>query len=165
MFWAILQNLEPADFLFFLSDRSIATRLYYLPKNPNDTKTTWPRPDMEGKLNLINSSLRSINRKLANQQIRKLHEVGLTGVTPKSEQHTVLDILGNAWASANKRTLYLPVILIYIDVHCSLKFFLTFTIFSLFQMCPVNILMQPFRHGIQIMYHRKGNFASSFLAC
>ncbi|XP_078316701.1 uncharacterized protein LOC111119087 [Crassostrea virginica] len=87
---------------FITLKKSIATRLYYLPKNPNDTKTTWPRPDMEGKLNLINSSLRSINRKLANQQIRKLHEVGLTGVTPKSEQHTVLDILGNAWASANK---------------------------------------------------------------
>lgn len=67
---------------------------------------------MEGKLNLINSSLRSINRKLANQQIRKLHEVVLTGVTPKSEQHNVLDILGNAWASANTRTLYLLVILI-----------------------------------------------------
>lgn len=77
--------------------------MYYIPSNPNDTKTSWPRPDMSGMLDRINSSLGSINRKLAVNRIRELHEVVLTDKIPKSEKPKILDLILKAWSSTNKR--------------------------------------------------------------
>lgn len=77
--------------------------MYYIPSSPNDTKTSWPRPDMSGMLDRINSSLGSINRKLAVNRIRELHEVVLTDMIPKSEKPKILDLILKAWSSTNKR--------------------------------------------------------------
>lgn len=77
--------------------------MYYIPSSPNDTKTSWPRPDMSGMLDRINSSLGSINRKLAVNRIRELHEVVLTDIIPKSEKPKILDLILKAWSSTNKR--------------------------------------------------------------
>lgn len=54
-------------------------------------------------LDRINSSLGSINRKLAVNRIRELHEVVLTDTIPKSEKPKILDLILKAWSSTNKR--------------------------------------------------------------
>lgn len=77
--------------------------MYYIPRSPNETKTSWPRPDMEGMLDRINSSLGSINRKLAVNRIEELHEVVLSDSIPMSEKPTMLDFILKAWSSTNKR--------------------------------------------------------------
>ncbi|XP_052688263.1 uncharacterized protein LOC128166866 isoform X3 [Crassostrea angulata] len=87
---------------FIGNKNSIATRMYYIPSSPNDTKTSWPRPDMSGMLDRINSSLGSINRKLAVNRIRELHEVVLTDIIPNSEKPKILDLILKAWSSTNK---------------------------------------------------------------
>lgn len=77
--------------------------MYYIPSSPNDTKTSWPRPDMSGMLDRINGSLGNINRKLAVNRIRELHEVVLTDTILKSERPKILDLILKAWSSTNKR--------------------------------------------------------------
>lgn len=77
--------------------------MYYIPSSPNDTKTSWPRPDMSGMLDRINGSLGSINRKLAVNRIRELHEVVLTDIIPNSKKPKISDLILKAWSSTNKR--------------------------------------------------------------
>jgi hypothetical protein len=84
------------------NSRSLSTRLYYLSITSNDTMTGWPRPNMEGKLDLINNSLKNLNRKLAIHRTRRLHEFVIMETVPKSEQQHTLHLLEKAWASANK---------------------------------------------------------------
>ncbi|XP_061191549.1 uncharacterized protein LOC133199695 [Saccostrea echinata] len=87
---------------FLSTQNSIATRLYYLPSSPNDTKTEWPRPNMEGKLDFINSSLSRLNRKLAVNRMKQLHQLVLKEAVPRSEQKPTSHSLNTAWATANK---------------------------------------------------------------
>lgn len=77
--------------------------MYYIPSSPNDTKTSWPRPDMSGMLDRINGSLGSINRKLAVNRIREQHEVVLTDIIPNSKKPKISDLILKAWSSTNKR--------------------------------------------------------------
>ncbi|XP_062570839.1 uncharacterized protein LOC134232878 [Saccostrea cucullata] len=87
---------------FLSRQNSIATRLYYLPSQPNDTRTEWPRPNMEGKLDLINNSLSSLNRRLAVDRMKRLHQLVLKEAVPESEQKRTSLSLSTAWATANK---------------------------------------------------------------
>lgn len=63
----------------------------------------WPRPNMEGKLDLINSSLNKLNRKLAMHRMRRLHQLVIMEAVPTSEQHHTLHLMETAWATANQR--------------------------------------------------------------
>ncbi|OWF45375.1 hypothetical protein KP79_PYT08067 [Mizuhopecten yessoensis] len=105
--WKTSQNANQLMFAekqyFQTNNGDLVTRLWYThPLDPSDRYSTWPHPDIGGRLDNISRGLGNVRHTLNTLRVERLYRIVLEDNIPQRRMSEVKQKLQQAWADANK---------------------------------------------------------------